>query len=108
MVERYKLLSEEMIDRSTGRRRIAHIDYPVLPYRDSDIYLYSRSGDRLDILAYQYYNDQSMWWIIARANNLGKGTFNIPPGRRLRIPYPITELILTQLVTPELREFLDF
>ena len=27
-----------------------------------------------------------MWWILAEANELGKGTFAVPPGIQLRIP----------------------
>jgi nucleoid-associated protein YgaU len=37
-------------------------------------------------LAYQYYEDQSLWWVIAKANNLGKGTWYITPGTLIRIP----------------------
>jgi hypothetical protein len=55
------------------------------PTRD-DIYLISRDGDRLDILANVYYKDITKWWIIAIANNLGKGTMIVPSGIRLRIP----------------------
>jgi hypothetical protein len=39
--------------------------YPEIPLRDDDIYVASETGDRLDTLAYQYYNDSSLWWIIA-------------------------------------------
>ena len=38
------------------------------------------------MLAYEYYNDQSQWWVIAQANHLGKGTLAIKPGIRIRIP----------------------
>ncbi len=46
----------------------------------------SREQDRLDIIAQDYYNDASMWWIIAYANNL-TNCFYIPIGTILRIPY---------------------
>lgn len=32
----------------------------------------TKNGDRLDLLAKQYYNDKNLWYIIARVNGLGK------------------------------------
>ena len=59
--------------------------YRNIPVRDDDILVMSTSGDRFDLLAYQYYGDPSLWWYIAKANNM---TFNnISPGTKLRIPY---------------------
>jgi hypothetical protein len=59
---------------------------PSPPATRDDIYLISRDGDRLDILANLYYKDITKWWIIAIANSLGKGTMIVPSGIRLRIP----------------------
>jgi hypothetical protein len=53
---------------------------------DRDKYIISREGDRLDILANEMYGDIKYWWIIASANNLGKGSLLIPPGVQIRIP----------------------
>tara|TARA_Y100000310_G_scaffold342387_1_gene445452 strand:- start:466 stop:768 length:303 start_codon:yes stop_codon:yes gene_type:complete len=58
--------------------------YSGIPENDDDIYVISQYGDRLDQLAFQFYNDVSLWWYIAKANNLSFMT--IPPGTRLRIP----------------------
>ena len=41
-------------------------------------------GDRLDHLAHQFYGDVSLWWYIAKANNLKFMT--VPTGISLRIP----------------------
>ena len=59
---------------------------PNIPVSPSDIYFFSKVGDRLDLLAKQYYGDVTMWWIIAKANNLGKGSLHIKPGTKIRIP----------------------
>ena len=59
---------------------------PNIPLSSSDIYLHTKVGDRLDLLANQYYGDVTMWWIIAKANHLGKGTLQIKPGTKIRIP----------------------
>ena len=60
--------------------------YPNIPLRDSDIYIVTQGGDRLDTLAYQYYGDQSLWWIIATANNIHDAPFAVPDGTILRVP----------------------
>ena len=51
-----------------------------------DYYIITRAGDRLDNIAYEYYEDASQWWVLAQANHLGKGSFAVPAGIRLRIP----------------------
>jgi hypothetical protein len=62
--------------------------YPVISPMQGDYYIISRSGDRLDLLAQQFYGDVREWWIIADANNIGKGSLNIEPGHQIRIPDP--------------------
>ena len=58
--------------------------YSSIPETDSDIYVITQHGDRLDNLAFQFYGDQSLWWYIAKANNLSFIT--LPIGTSLRIP----------------------
>ena len=60
------------------------IIYSSIPESDSDIFVITQLGDRLDNLAFQFYGDQSLWWYLARANNLSSVT--IPVGTSLRIP----------------------
>jgi hypothetical protein len=66
--------------------------YPKIELDDSDIYIQSVDGDRLDLLASQYYDDVNLWWVIAQANHIGKGTMNILPGTQLRIPQNLSQL----------------
>ena len=58
--------------------------YGNIPLNDNDIYVITQAGDRLDHLAHQFYGDVSLWWYIAKANNLVFMT--IPVGTSLRIP----------------------
>ena len=67
--------------------------YPQFTKRQSDLYIISREGDRLDLLANEFYKDPRYWWVLAHANNIGKGTMIVPPGLQLRIPFPITDLL---------------
>ncbi len=66
--------------------------YPTLQKNPSDLYIISRDQDRLDLLSNEFYKDPRYWWVLAKANNLGKGTLDVPPGIQLRIPYPISDL----------------
>ena len=54
--------------------------------KTDDIYIQITSADRLDILAGKLYGDQTLWYIIAAANSLGKGSMVVKPGTVLRIP----------------------
>ena len=66
--------------------------YPNIPLRADDLYVYAKEGDRLDLLAHKYYGNVNHWWILAKANNLGKGSLYIPHGLQLRIPTHTTSL----------------
>ena len=61
--------------------------YPNIPLSETDVYVITTVGDRLDSLAYSYYNDSNLWWIISAANNNAtKGSLFPIPGTQLRIP----------------------
>jgi len=60
--------------------------YTDIPLRNDDVYVVTQTGDRLDLLAYEYYRDQSLWWIIASANNIHNAQLGIKEGTILRIP----------------------
>ena len=69
--------------------------YPAFPKQPTDLYIISRDQDRLDILSNEFYEDPRFWWVIAKANNLGKGSLDVPVGMQLRIPFPITDLTVS-------------
>lgn len=52
----------------------------------SDTYIQTITVERLDTLADRFYGDAAMWWVIAAANGIGKGTLRVPQGAILRIP----------------------
>jgi hypothetical protein len=60
--------------------------YPDIPLKNDDVYVVTQTGDRLDLLAYEYYKDQSLWWIIASANNIHNAQLGLKEGTILRIP----------------------
>ena len=67
--------------------------YPNIPLKESDTYIVAQTGDRLDTLAYQYFGDQSLWWIIASANNIHDASFAVEDGTILRIPKDYLQII---------------
>jgi hypothetical protein len=71
---------------SEGRRYYTNAIYPQIPEDEDDIYFIASAGDRYDKIALQYYNDSSLWWIIASSNNHQKASLYPTPGEQIRIP----------------------
>jgi len=68
--------------------------YPNIPLSETDVYIITTIGDRLDLLAYQYYRDTNLWWIISAANNnVTKGLLFPTPGIQLRIPTDVNSIM---------------
>lgn len=78
--------SKISISDSDQRKRYGTLYYPRFEHRESDTYIIPRSGDRLDLIAYDFYKDTRLWWVIKVANNLPGGTLMVEPGKQLRIP----------------------
>ena len=67
--------------------------YPKIEPKDSDFYIISSAGDRLDLLANKYYGDRSLWWVIAVANNINDASFYVKEGLQLRIPSNLSQIL---------------
>ena len=80
-------------NRPDGKRFMLTTLYPQIYPNINDVFIYAKETDRLDTIALQFYKDASLWWIIAQANKLGKGSLEIPPGMQLRIPTNIAEIL---------------
>jgi len=84
-MDRYRDI--ETIRNTQGKRYKASTIYPDIPYSENDIYVITTETDRLDNLAYQYYKDSSLYWIISAANpQIPFSSFFPPPNTQLRIP----------------------
>ena len=66
--------------------------YPELPKDINDIYVITTEGDRLDLLAQQFYGDINLWWIISSGNPdiMPQNSLFIPVGEEIRIPYNVS------------------
>lgn len=82
-----------LYNKKTDKNKFETPTFPTLERKATDLYMFSREGDRLDLLAQEFYDDPRFWWVIADANNIGKGSFAVPPGIQLRIPKPIDNLM---------------
>ena len=68
--------------------------YPIIPLTETDEYVITVAGDRLDLIAFSYYNDPELWWVISVANNHVTGGSMFPiPGTQLRIPTDINSVL---------------
>jgi hypothetical protein len=80
---------------SSKKRYYKYLKYPEVPEDISDIYIITRIGERLDLLANKYYQNPDLWWIIMKANpnKLRRDSFFMPIGIQIRIPVGIDEVI---------------
>lgn len=60
--------------------------YPEIQPTDTDYYIITTVNDRLDLIAYDFYQDSNLWWVIASANALPGDSMYPPIGIQLRIP----------------------
>ena len=80
---------KSIIKKTGSRGRFyKYIKYPEVPLSFDDIYVITKTEDRLDLLANQFYGDTSLWWIISIANPglVKRDSFFVPGGIQLRIP----------------------
>jgi len=78
--------TSNIIKDEDGKQRRATTIFPTIPATTSDTFIITTSSDRLDKLANIFYEDVSLWWVIAAANGLGKGTLFVPENTTIRIP----------------------
>ena len=69
--------------------------YPTINRTNEDIYIRAKEGDRLDTLAFQFYNDVTLYWIISNRNpnKVNYGSIYLSPGSQLAIPQDISSIV---------------
>jgi hypothetical protein len=78
--------TSQTLKRVAEQRRISTVIVPVIPLSDQDTYIKTTTPERLDKLANTFYDDATLWWIIAVSNGLGKGSLYVPENTTIRIP----------------------
>jgi hypothetical protein len=84
---------------NVGEQYYLNTIYPDIPITEDDNYVITVSGDRLDILANNFYGNTDYWWIIATANSLPGDSLYIEPGTQLRIPTNIQSIVNLYRIT---------
>lgn len=92
MANRYQY-SEILKTKDTKKQYLESTIYPKIKPSDEDIYIISSQSDRLDLLATKYYGDPTYWWVISVANNLNDASLFIQPGKQLRIPGNLSDVM---------------
>ena len=93
MPSRYQTIGRVKLG-ETGSQYYTNNIYPDIPATNDDYYVITTLGDRLDLLAYDFYQDGSLWWVIASANSLPGDSIYPPVGIQLRIPVNIQSVLV--------------
>ena len=75
-----------------GQRVLRPTLYPDIPISDEDKFIRPIDGERLDTLAHRHYQDQSLWWVIAKANGYSHES-RAKVGDKIRIPRNISVIL---------------
>ena len=91
---KYTKYSNVKADREVGRF-YKPLKYPEIPLSRNDMYVITLEGDRLDLMADQFYKDSRLWWIIAQANpeKIRRNSYSVKPGIEIRIPREISLIL---------------
>lgn len=84
----------QQLKTNRGKRYYTTTRYPDIPLSDDDLYIITMRGDRLDNLAYQFYGDSTLWWVLQIANpNINKDSLYPNLGVQFRIPTDINAIL---------------
>lgn len=95
----YVFTQPAKLDTVNKRRYYDSLIDPVIEKKDDDIYVITSFGERLDLLAWKYYSNVDLWWIIAAANpELRKDSLYLEVGSQIRVPvdYQLVLLMLDE------------
>ena len=92
-----RVRNQEIKSNSDKKIYYKYIKYPEIVEDISDIYIITKIGERLDLLANKYYQNPDLWWIIMKANpdKIRRDSFFMPVGIQIRIPINI-EIVINE------------
>lgn len=94
MADRYQNIPITKLN-VTGSQYYQTNVYPTIEPTDTDYYVITTVEDRLDLIAYDFYQDSSLWWVIASANALPGDSIYPPIGIQIRIPINLQTVLST-------------
>lgn len=97
MSSRYQTIptmkSDTGITSTSGKNMYVPTYYPNIEPQENDDYILTNITDRLDNIAFDFYGDATLWWVIATSNNLAGDSIYPPAGVYLRIPKDLSNVI---------------
>lgn len=90
-----KIRNENQFVGTIGDLYYNTVSYPEVGARESDIYVETEFGDRLESLAFQFYGDTTLYWIISirNPNKVNFGSVFLTPGSIIAIPVDISGIV---------------
>ena len=90
-----KIRNENSFVGTIGDQYYNTVFYPEVGARESDVYVETEFGDRLDSLAFQFYGDVTLYWIISirNPNKVNFGSLFLTPGSIIAIPVNVSGII---------------
>jgi hypothetical protein len=90
-----RIRNQQIRSTKDKRKFYKYLKYPNIPVDINDLYIISKNGDRIDLMANSYYGDPNLWWVIVKANpnKLKRDSFFIPVGIQIRIPSNIEGIL---------------
>lgn len=90
-----KLKNKNEFVGTLGTEYYTNVTYPEIPVLETDIWVETEFGDRLDNLAFQFYGDVTLYWIIsiANPNKINMGSLYLDVGSQIRIPQNISSIV---------------
>ena len=90
MPSRYQTISTTKnntgVTSTSGKTMYVPTYYPNIEAHEDDTYILTGVTDRLDNIAFDFYGDATLWWVIAMVNNLTGDSVYPPTAVYLRIP----------------------
>ena len=97
MSSRYQSISitknDTGIPSTSGKTMYVPTYYPTIEAQPDDSYILTGVTDRLDNIAFDFYGDATLWWVIAMVNDLEGDSIYPPTGVYLRIPKDLSGLL---------------
>lgn len=76
-----------------GKEIYNQIYFPEIGLFEDDTYIITQYDNRYDLISYDFWNDESYWWVIPMINNLECDSIYPPIGIQLRISKDINNII---------------
>ena len=83
--------TRKKVDKS-GKRVFGTTYYPQIPLDNSDRLYTTIDGETIENIAFTFYEDVTLWWVIAKANGF-KGKVTFKSGEVIRIPGNVSSIV---------------